>query len=63
LSQAAAGSKQDLLEALSLAYPMLALSYAFMPLLAAIVLGEPLSLLRGIGIGIICLGVLIVSIS
>jgi drug/metabolite transporter (DMT)-like permease len=46
---------------LSLAYPNLALSYAFTPVLAWLLLGESVSSLRWLGIGVICLGVLIVS--
>jgi drug/metabolite transporter (DMT)-like permease len=46
---------------LSLAYPNLALSYAFTPVLAWLLLGESVPTLRWLGIGVICLGVLIVS--
>jgi drug/metabolite transporter (DMT)-like permease len=46
---------------LSLAYPNLALSYAFTPVLAWLLLGESVPSLRWLGIGVICLGVLIVS--
>jgi len=46
---------------LSLAYPNLALSYAFTPVLAWFLLGETVPSARWIGIGIICLGVLVVS--
>jgi multidrug transporter EmrE-like cation transporter len=46
---------------LSLAYPMLALSYAITPTLAWLVLGESLTSMRWAGIGTICLGVLLVA--
>ncbi len=46
---------------LSLAYPNLALSYAFTPVLAWLLLGESVPSLRWVGIGVICVGVLIVS--
>lgn len=46
---------------LSLAYPLLALSYAFTPALAWIFLGESISPLRWAGIAIIGLGVFVVS--
>src|SRR5579863_2293232 len=46
---------------LSVAYPNLALSYAFTPVLAWLLLGESVPSFRWIGIGIICLGVLVVS--
>lgn len=46
---------------LSLAYPILALSYAFTPFLAWILLGESVPSLRWLGIGTICLGVFLVS--
>jgi drug/metabolite transporter (DMT)-like permease len=46
---------------LSLAYPNLALSYAFTPVLAWLLLGESVPSLRWLGIGVICCGVLIVS--
>jgi drug/metabolite transporter (DMT)-like permease len=46
---------------LSLAYPMLALSYAFTPVLAWLILGESVNGLRWMGIGVICAGVLLVS--
>jgi drug/metabolite transporter (DMT)-like permease len=46
---------------LSLAYPALALSYAFTPVLAWLLLGESVTSLRWVGIGIIALGVVVVS--
>jgi drug/metabolite transporter (DMT)-like permease len=46
---------------LSLAYPYLALSYAFTPALAWIFLGEAVPSLRWLGIAIICAGVVVVS--
>lgn len=46
---------------LSFAYPVLALSYAFTPLLAWLILGENVPSLRWLGIAIICAGVIIVS--
>jgi drug/metabolite transporter (DMT)-like permease len=46
---------------LSLAYPMLALSYAITPILAWLVLGEDVNGLRWAGIGVISLGVLLVA--
>ena len=45
---------------LSMAYPILALSYAMVPLAAWGILGEPISLIRWIGILIICFGILVV---
>jgi drug/metabolite transporter (DMT)-like permease len=45
---------------LSLAYPTLALTYVAIPLLAWLLLGESISLLRWAGIGVICAGVLLV---
>lgn len=45
---------------LSMAYPILALSYAMVPLAAWGILGEPISLIRWIGILIICLGISVV---
>jgi drug/metabolite transporter (DMT)-like permease len=47
--------------ALSFAYPILAVSYAITPLLAALLLGETLNTTRWLGIAIICLGVFVVS--
>lgn len=46
---------------LSLAYPILALSYAITPVLAWLLLGESVPSLRWAGIATICLGVFIVS--
>jgi drug/metabolite transporter (DMT)-like permease len=46
---------------LSLAYPMLALSYAFTPVLAWLMLGESVNGGRWLGIAVICAGVLLVS--
>ena len=46
---------------LSLAYPYLALSYAFTPILAWVLLSESVPPTRWIGIAIICLGVVVVS--
>lgn len=46
---------------LSFAYPVLALTYAFTPLLAWLVLGESVPSLRWLGIATICLGVYLVS--
>lgn len=46
---------------LSFAYPFLALSYAFTPLLAWLILGESVPSLRWLGIATICLGVILVS--
>ena len=46
---------------LSFAYPILALSYAFTPILAWLILGESVPSLRWVGIATICLGVLVVS--
>ena len=47
--------------ALSFAYPMLALSYAFTPLLAWLLLGESVPSVRWLGVATICLGVFLVS--
>jgi undecaprenyl phosphate-alpha-L-ara4N flippase subunit ArnE len=46
---------------LSLAYPMLALTYVLIPLAAQFVLGEQVPLLRWLGVGIIFAGVVVVS--
>lgn len=46
---------------LSFAYPLLAVSYAFTPLLAWLVLRESVPSLRWAGIATICLGVFLVS--
>jgi len=47
--------------ALSFAYPILAVSYAITPILAWMLLGENVNLVRWVGIAVICLGVFIVS--
>lgn len=46
---------------LSLAYPVLALSYVITPVVAWMVLGETVPAARWIGLGTICLGVILVS--
>lgn len=46
---------------LSLAYPMLALTYVLIPLGAQFVLGEQVPMLRWLGVGIIFVGVMVVS--
>lgn len=46
---------------LSLAYPMLALTYVAIPLLAWLLLGESVTGLRWVGISVICIGVLLVA--
>lgn len=46
---------------LSYAYPMLALMYAIIPLAATIVLHEHINTMQWLGIGIVVIGVLIVS--
>jgi drug/metabolite transporter (DMT)-like permease len=46
---------------LSLAYPILALSYAFTPVLAWLILGESVPYVRWAGIATICAGVFLVS--
>lgn len=46
---------------LSFAYPMLALSYALTPLVAWLVLREPIPSIRWVGIAVIVLGVSIVA--
>jgi drug/metabolite transporter (DMT)-like permease len=46
---------------LSLAYPVLALSYVVTPIVAWLVLGETVPAVRWIGLATICLGVVIVS--
>lgn len=48
---------------LSLAYPILALSYFLVPLLSWLLFGEQISATRWCGIGIICFGVCIVGLS
>jgi len=47
--------------ALSFAYPMLALSYAFTPIGAWLVLGEGVPPVRWLGVAVIVLGVFLVS--
>jgi multidrug transporter EmrE-like cation transporter len=47
--------------ALSLAYPIFAVSYAITPVMAWLMLGETVNPARWIGIGVICCGVLLVS--
>jgi drug/metabolite transporter (DMT)-like permease len=46
---------------LSLAYPLLALTYAVTPLLAWLLLGESVPSIRWLGVATICLGVFLVS--
>jgi drug/metabolite transporter (DMT)-like permease len=46
---------------LSLAYPMLALTYVLIPLAAQFILGEQMPSLRWLGVGLIFVGVVIVS--
>jgi drug/metabolite transporter (DMT)-like permease len=46
---------------LSLAYPMLALTYILTPLAAQFILGEQVPTLRWLGVGIIFAGVVVVS--
>jgi len=46
---------------LSLAYPMLALTYILIPLAAQFVLGEQVPSLRWLGVGIIFIGVMVVA--
>lgn len=46
---------------LSFAYPFVALSYVFILLASSLFLGENVSLLRWLGVGIICMGVLLIS--
>jgi multidrug transporter EmrE-like cation transporter len=46
---------------LSYAYPILAATYAITPILAWLILNESVPSLRWMGIGTICLGVLLVS--
>jgi drug/metabolite transporter (DMT)-like permease len=48
---------------LSLAYPILALSYFLVPLLSWLLFGEQISLGRWLGIVIICVGVVVVGTS
>jgi drug/metabolite transporter (DMT)-like permease len=46
---------------LSMAYPMMALTYVFTSVLARMVLGERLPFVRLLGIATICLGVFLIS--
>ena len=46
---------------LSLAYPMLALTYIFIPIAAMFFLGEQVPALRWVGIGVIFVGVIVVA--
>lgn len=47
---------------LSFAYPMIALTYVLIPLAAWLILHEPpIPLIRWIGMGIICIGVILVA--
>ncbi len=46
---------------LSLAYPMLALNYVLVPLTACLFLGEQVPALRWMGIGVVIVGVVIIS--
>ncbi|MFZ5917858.1 MAG: EamA family transporter [Chloroflexota bacterium] len=46
---------------LSLAYPMLALNYVLVPLTAWLFLGEQIPSLRWLGIGVIIVGVVVIS--
>jgi multidrug transporter EmrE-like cation transporter len=48
---------------LSYAYPILALSFFLVPLFSRFMFDEPISLLRWVGIGIICCGVAVVGFS
>jgi len=48
-------------EQLSFAYPILAIGYAVTPTLAWLMLGENLNPMRWLGIGTICLGVLLTA--
>jgi drug/metabolite transporter (DMT)-like permease len=48
---------------LSYAYPILALSYGFVPLLSMLAFGEHISPMRWAGIAIICVGVGVVGLS
>jgi drug/metabolite transporter (DMT)-like permease len=48
---------------LSFAYPILAISYSVVPILSWWILGEQVSMLRWIGIVIICAGVTVVGLS
>lgn len=43
------------------AYPFMALTFCLVPLLAFLVLGEPLSLRYGLGVGLIMTGLLVIT--
>ena len=46
---------------LSFAYPFLALNFVLVALSASLILGESIPLLRWVGIGVICAGILLVA--
>ena len=46
---------------LGFAYPMLALTYAIIPMAAHVFLGEEIPILRWVGIGIVIVGVLLIA--
>ena len=46
---------------LGFAYPMLALTYAIIPVAAHVFLGEEIPILRWVGIGIVIVGVLLIA--
>ena len=46
---------------LSFAYPILALSYVLVVIASRLFLGEDISLLRWVGVGVICFGVFLIS--
>ena len=46
---------------LSLAYPFLALNFVFVVAVSRFVLGEPVPWLRWVGVGVICVGILVVA--
>lgn len=48
---------------LSRAYPFMALSFVFVPLLSALMLGETIGAYYWLGIGLIVIGVLVVQLS
>jgi uncharacterized membrane protein len=47
--------------ALSFAYPFVSMSYVLIILASRVLLGEPVSLLRWVGVLVICAGIIIVS--